>query len=115
MVSDILVNLVQLLETSESETICKPRLNYVLMRTLQAFRVFIVGLKNLTVEVDAKYIKGMLNNPDIQPNTMINRWIAAILTFNFKLVHVPEAKHRGTDGLLRKRAAPEDGEEESSG
>ena len=46
---------------------------YGLMRALRAMRVFIVGLKNLTVEVDAKYIKGMLNNPDIQPNTMINR------------------------------------------
>ena len=83
------------------------------MRALRAFRVFIVGLKNLTVEVDAKYIKGMLNNPDIQPNATINRWIAAILTFDFKLVHVPAAKHTGADGLSRRRAAPEDGEEES--
>ena len=82
---------------------------YGLMRALRAFRVFIVGLKNLTVEVDAKYIKGMLNNPDIQPNATINRWIAAILTFDFKLVHVPAAKHTGADGLSRRRAAPEDG------
>jgi hypothetical protein len=31
----------------------------------------------------------MLNNPDIQPNATINRWIAGILLFDFKLVHVP--------------------------
>ena len=80
---------------------------------LQAFWVFIVGLKNLTVEVNAKYIKGMLNNPDNQPNATIDRWIAAILTFDFKLVHVPAAKHTGTDRLSRWRVAPEDKEEES--
>jgi hypothetical protein len=34
---------------------------------LHVVRVFIFGVKNLTVEVDAKYIKGMINNPDLQP------------------------------------------------
>jgi hypothetical protein len=42
---------------------------YSLFRVL---RDFIFGVKNLTVEVDAKYIKGMINNPDLQPNTTIN-------------------------------------------
>jgi hypothetical protein len=35
-------------------------------------RVFIFGMKNLTVEVNVKYIKGMINNPDLQPNATIN-------------------------------------------
>jgi hypothetical protein len=39
---------------------------YGLFRALRAFRIFIIGAINLHVEVDAKYIKGMLNNPDIQ-------------------------------------------------
>ena len=65
-----------------------------------------MGLVNLMVEVDAKYIKGMLNHPDIQPNATINCWIAAIHSFHFKLVHVPAAKHTGVDGLLRRPAAP---------
>ncbi|KIK13953.1 hypothetical protein PISMIDRAFT_17632 [Pisolithus microcarpus 441] len=39
--------------------------------------------------VDAKYIKGMLNNPDLQPNATINHWIEGILLFDFKLIHVP--------------------------
>jgi len=35
---------------------------YGLFRMLH---IFIFGVKNLTVEVDAKYIKGMINNPDL--------------------------------------------------
>jgi len=32
--------------------------------------------------------------------------------FDFELVHVPGAKHRGPDGLSRRRAAENEGEEE---
>jgi hypothetical protein len=49
----------------------------------------------------------MINNPDIQPNASMNRWIAAILLFDFKLRHVPGKEH-GPDGLLRRPPAPED-------
>ena len=45
-------------------------------------------LPKFTVETDASYIKGMLNNPDIQPGAAVNRWIAGILLFDFDLVHV---------------------------
>ena len=54
----------------------------------------------------------MLNNTDIQPNATINWWIAVILTCDFKLIHVPAAKHTGADGLSRRREAPEDGRED---
>lgn len=64
-------------------------------------------MKNLVVEVDAKYIKGMINNPDIQPSAAVNRWIAAILLFDFQLRHVPGKEH-GLDGLSRRPRAPED-------
>jgi hypothetical protein len=57
----------------------------------------IVGIKNFVVEVDAKYIKGMINNPDIQPSATINRWIAGILLFDFKLRHVPAKDHIAAD------------------
>lgn len=82
-----------------------------LFRALRAYRMYLVGVTNLTVEVDAKYIKGMIDNPDIQPNATINRWIAGILLFTFKLVHVPGSKH-GPDGLSRRRKVEEDPEEE---
>jgi hypothetical protein len=81
---------------------------YGQFRMLRAVHIFIFGVKNLTVEVDAKYIKGMINNPDLQPNTTINRWIAGILLFSFKLIHVSALKHKGIDGLSRRPPVEED-------
>jgi hypothetical protein len=37
---------------------------YGLFRALRAIWIFIFGVANLTVEMDAKYVKGMINNPD---------------------------------------------------
>jgi hypothetical protein len=48
---------------------------YSLFRALHAVHVFIFSMKNLTVDIDAKYIMGMINNPDLQPNATMNRWI----------------------------------------
>ena len=83
---------------------------YGLFRALKAMKVWVIGIQNLTIEVDAKYIKGMINNPDIQPNASMNRWIAAILLFDFKLRHVPGSKHVGPDGLSRRRRSVDDEE-----
>jgi hypothetical protein len=82
---------------------------YGLFRALRALRLHIVGTRNLVVEMDASFICGMLNNPDCQPNATINRWIAAIHLFDFKLVHIPAEKHHGPDGLSRR--APVEGED----
>lgn len=60
------------------------------------------------MEVDARYIKGMLLNPDIAPSTSINRWFVSILMFHFTLVHIT-GTHHGPDGLLRRPA--QDGDE----
>jgi len=62
---------------------------YDLWNTLQAYRLYIIGVKNLQVEIDVSYIKGVLNNPDIQPGAVVNRWIVSIKLFKFELVHVP--------------------------
>jgi hypothetical protein len=45
---------------------------YGLFRALHAYHIYIIGVKNLIIEVDTNYLKGMLNNPDIQPNATIN-------------------------------------------
>jgi hypothetical protein len=45
---------------------------YGLFYTLHTLHVHIVGITNLIVEMDAQYVKGMLSNPDIQPNTAVN-------------------------------------------
>jgi hypothetical protein len=59
------------------------------------------------VEVNARYIKGMLNNPNIAPSASVNQWIVSILTFHFELQHVPGKSH-GPDSLLRRPPQPED-------
>jgi hypothetical protein len=81
---------------------------YSLFHALHAYCIYIIGVKNLIVEVDAKYLNGMLNNPDIQPNATINQWIAGIPLFYFKLVHVPAIHHTATDSLSHRLPAPED-------
>ncbi|KNZ72276.1 hypothetical protein J132_04070 [Termitomyces sp. J132] len=79
----------------------QPKLElYGLYRALQALQVYLIGVRNLIIEVNARYIKGMLQNPDIQPFASMNRWIMAILMFHFELVHVKGTFH-GPDGLLQ--------------
>ena len=88
----------------------QPKLElYGLYRALRALKLYLIGIRNLIVEVDAKYIKGMLKNPDLAPSASINRWIVSILMFHFTLVHVP-GTHHGPDGLSRRR--PQIGDED---
>ena len=54
------------------------------------------------MEVDAKYIKDMLNEPNLQPNAAINRWIQGILMFDFTIIHIPATRHVGPDALSRR-------------
>src|SRR5882724_7361930 len=79
---------------------------YGLWHILQAYRLYIIGVKNIQVEIDASYIKGMLNNLDIQPGAVVNRWIIGIKLFQFELVHVPGCLHTGPDGLSRHATSP---------
>ena len=76
---------------------------YGLFRALKAYKIHIVGVSKLKVEVDASCIKGMLNNPDVQASAPLNRWIRGILLYDFELVHVPGNKHRAPDALSRRR------------
>ncbi|KIK62656.1 hypothetical protein GYMLUDRAFT_104662, partial [Collybiopsis luxurians FD-317 M1] len=82
----------------------QPKLElFGLYKALRHWRLYLIGVKNLRVEVDAQYISGMLKEPDIQPNATINRWIQGILLFNFDLRHVPAYKFKGPDALSRIR------------
>ena len=81
----------------------QPKLElFGLYRALRSWRIYLIGVKTLHVEVDAMYIKGMLNEPDLQPNAAINRWIQGILMFDFTLIHVPATRFRGPDALSRR-------------
>ncbi|KZT31249.1 hypothetical protein SISSUDRAFT_1105277, partial [Sistotremastrum suecicum HHB10207 ss-3] len=77
-------------------------------RALKAFRLYLMGLPRFTVEIDAAYIKGMLNNPDEIPNATLNRWISYIQLFSFTLRHVPAERHQAPDGLSRRPLASEE-------
>lgn len=81
---------------------------YGLYRALRHWRLYLVGIKTFVVETDAKYIKGMLNDPDLQPNATLNRWIQGIFMFDFTLVHVPGTQHQGADALSRRAPAEDD-------
>jgi len=59
------------------------------------------GVRKLIVETDAKYIKGMLQNPDMMPTATINRWIDEISLFQFTIRHKAGATF-GPDGLSRR-------------
>ena len=58
--------------------------------------------------MDAKYVKGTINNSDLQPNATINRWIAGILLFHFELRHISTDQHTGPDGLSRRPPLDDD-------
>jgi hypothetical protein len=93
----------------------QPKLKlYVLFRALCAYKIFIVGVCNLVIEVNAQYNKGMLNNPDTAPSASINRWIVSILTIHFELQHVPGKQH-SPDRLLRRPLQIEDNNNNNTG
>jgi hypothetical protein len=80
----------------------QPKLElFGLYQALQHWCLYIIGVKNLTVEVDAKYIQDLLNNLNLRPDTAVNRWIQGILMFHFVLIHVPATKIQGPDALSR--------------
>jgi hypothetical protein len=76
-------------------------------RALEAMHFWFDGCRKLVVETDAKYVKGMLDNPGVGPNATINRWIEDILKFHFTLKHVA-GKTFSPDGLSRRVAQPGD-------
>jgi hypothetical protein len=80
---------------------------YRLYHALGALRFYLIGIQNLIIEVNARYIKGMLTNPDVAPSASINRWIVSILTFHFTLVHVA-GTHHGPNGLSCRPLQDED-------
>src|ERR1700724_1002265 len=80
-----------------------------LFRALEASKYWLLGCRNLIIETDAKYIKGMLSNPGVGPNAAIMRWIDYILMYHFTLRHIP-GKTFATDGLSRRDAQPGDDE-----
>ena len=80
---------------------------YGLKLALQHSYYWVAGCRNLIVETDASYIKGMLQNPTLMPNATISRWIEDIKMYHFDLEHIP-GKLFGADGPSRRRRQPGD-------
>jgi hypothetical protein len=72
-----------------------------LKEALRLNKRWLFNVRHLIVETDAKYIKGMLENPDMMPTATINRWIDEILMFHFTVRHKAGATF-GPDGLSRQ-------------
>ena len=72
-----------------------------LKEALRLNKRWLFGSRKLIVETDAKYIKGMLENPDMMPNATINRWIDEVSLYHFTLRHKAGATF-GPDGLSRR-------------
>lgn len=75
---------------------------YGLFHAFHSMKLYLIGIQRLTVEMDASYIKGMINNPNMHPDAAMNRWIAAIQLFDFELKHVPAKDFVGPNGLSRR-------------
>ena len=82
-----------------------------LKEALRLNKKWLFGARKLIVETDAKYIKGMLENPDMMPTATINRWIDEILLYHFTLRHKAGATF-GPGGLSRRPAQENDPEYE---
>ena len=78
-----------------------------LKEALRMNKKWLFGVRKLIVETDAKYIKGMLGNPDMMPNATINRWIDEISLYQFVLRHKAGATF-GPDGLSRRPVHDDD-------
>ena len=73
-----------------------------LFRAMYEACIYLIELNHFFVEVDVKYIKGMINNPNLQSNATINRWIVEILLFPFTLIHILVTRHTEPDDLSKR-------------
>jgi hypothetical protein len=85
---------------------------YGVFRALKDLRHRVWGI-HFRLEVDAKFLVEMIKSPDL-PNAPMTRWVMYLSLFDFEINHVPADKHHASDGLSRRRRAPEDSEDEDA-
>jgi hypothetical protein len=86
----------------------QPKLElYGLYRALKAQRHMLYGI-HFRIKVDARSLIEMVNKPDMMPSIPGNRWLAFIQLFDYEIVHVPAERHKGPDGLSRRRRTDDD-------
>ena len=70
-----------------------------LFRALKALE-HLVWEFNVLVEMDASFLKVMVNSPGL-PNAAATRWISYIQLFDLEFKHIPPENHKAPDGLSR--------------
>ena len=70
---------------------------------LDKARYFVLGCDDLIVAVDHKVIVKFLGDRSLEdiPNARLRNLKEKTFRYKFRLVHIPGAKHRGTDGVSR--------------
>ena len=84
---------------------------YGVFRALKHLRHRVWGL-HFILEHDAKFLKEMINTPDL-PNAPMTRWIQYLQLFDFEMHHVSADHHKAPDGLSRRRSTDADSDNES--
>ncbi|KAE8239698.1 hypothetical protein A4X13_0g8112, partial [Tilletia indica] len=79
---------------------------YAIFRALKFFRHWLWGTRVIVLS-DARFIKGMLANPEL-PNSAMVRWLAYIMLFDIEVVHVKAKDNELADGLSRRPVQPDD-------
>ena len=86
----------------------QPKLElYGLYCALKAQCHMLYGI-HFRIKVDAHSLIEMVNKPDMMPSILGNRWLAFIQLFDYEIVHIPAERHKGPDGLSRRRRTDDD-------
>jgi ribonuclease HI len=68
---------------------------------LKKFRTWLYG-QHFTIETDAQTLIAQLNRSSAEvPGAIMNRWLGAILMWDFEIKHVPRKKNVVADALSR--------------
>lgn len=70
-------------------------------KAVKRCRLELYGI-HFILEVDARSIVQMINNPEL-PNSPMNRWLAHLKLYDFEIRHVSAKSHELVDGLSRGR------------
>ena len=60
------------------------------------------------IKVDVRSLIEMVNKPDMMLSIPGNRWLAFIQLFDYEIAHIPAERHKGPDGLSRRRRTDND-------